>query len=395
MRGVECTVVGLLVGLTLWCNSATAAPYAPVADAEVLERLPIAAVDPASRRLNDLQAQLKEQPADVGRAVKVAELFIAQGRSSGDPRFYGYAQAALQAWWERPDPPLAVRVLRATIRQHDHDFTAALADLDAAVAIDPNHAQAWLTRAVVLQVRGELTQAKESCLHLLQVAPPLVTSTCINNADSLRGQGQRSYQALRRMLSQTAGSADNQARAWALTVLAEIAARNGDGGAAEAHFRQALEVSPGDTYLLAAFADFLLDRGRALEVRDLLASRTDIDALLLRLTLAEQQLAAPESDEHVRSLVERFAAARLRGDAVHQREEARFLLSLRHQPGAALELARANWRVQREPSDARLLLEAALAAGDPSAAQPVLDYLRDNRLEDVQLARLLAQLGAA
>ena len=51
------------------------------------------------------------------------------------------------------------------------------------------------------------------------------------------------------------------------------------------------------------------------------------------------------------------------------------LCDLLDRPARALQLARENWATQREPADARILLEAALAAGDPAAARPVLDWL--------------------
>jgi len=121
------------------------------------------------------------------------------------------------------------------------------------------------------------------------------------------------------------------------------------------------------------------------------------DSLLLRLALAESALTPPPANfaAHVTSLRERFEAGHLRGDFVHQREEARFTLELLHQPAAALRLAQANWRVQHEPADVRILLETARAAGDPSAAQPALDFLREKHLEDVQLDKLAHQFTLA
>ena len=80
-------------------------------------------------------------------------------------------------------------------------------------------------------------------------------------------------------------------------------------------------------------------------------------------------------------------------DFVHQREESRFDLRLLGQSSEALRLAQANWQVQHEPADLRILLESALAAGDPGAAQPALDFMRSNRLEDVELAKLAQQLN--
>jgi hypothetical protein len=95
----------------------------------------------------------------------------------------------------------------------------------------------------------------------------------------------------------------------------------------------------------------------------------------------------------VRQLEDRFAASRLRGDQVHLREEARFTLHLLDAPQEALKLARENWQVQKEPADLRILLEAALAAHDTAAVDLVRDWLRNSRLEDVQLQSLTTPRG--
>jgi hypothetical protein len=50
--------------------------------------------------------------------------------------------------------------------------------------------------------------------------------------------------------------------------------------------------------------------------------------------------------------------------------------------------------VQREPRDARVLLEAALVLRRPDAAQPVLDWMARTRIEDWYLRRLAEQLAA-
>jgi hypothetical protein len=68
-------------------------------------------------------------------------------------------------------------------------------------------------------------------------------------------------------------------------------------------------------------------------------------------------------------------------------------LSLLNAPAAALKLAEENWQVQKEPSDVRILLQAALAAHDTDAVDLVRDWLRDSRLEDVQLQPMTAPRG--
>ncbi len=144
-------------------------------------------------------------------------------------------------------------------------------------------------------------------------------------------------------------------RLWALTVLAETAARIGDFVPPSA-FQEALALGIRDVYLLGAYADFLLDRNRPHEVRSLLEKEARIDPLLLRLALAEQSLGASELPGHIADLAERFAEARRRGDTVHQREEARFALYLLEAAARGVAAGQANWAVQREPWDARLLI---------------------------------------
>ena len=53
----------------------------------------------------------------------------------------------------------------------------------------------------------------------------------------------------------------------------------------------------------------------------------------------------------------------------------------------ALRLALSNWKVQREPRDARVVLDAALAARRLEAAQPVLAWMARSRIEDWYLQR--------
>ena len=244
---------------------------------------------------------------------------------------------------------------------------------------------------MVLQARGEYVEALRNCLRLLSLNTGPAAVTCISSVSSFTGKAAKSYRLLRRVLHDTS-EVTRREKLWALTVLADIAVRTGQNLAAEQHFKQALALGLRDSYLLGLYADFLLDQDRPVEVVALLQDHTRADALLLRLALATQRLDAASAAGHREALRARFAASRLRNDLRHRREEARFTLQLLQQPGEALRLAQANWAVQREPEDARIFLEAALAAGDATAAQPVLDWLASIRLEDGHLARLRRQL---
>ena len=368
---------------------AHAAPYHPKTDAEVLEQLPARGKDWLAIR--DLRTKAAANPNDLSMTLTLVSRYIELGRAESDPRYYGYAEAVLSPWMQLAHPPAEVLTLRATLFQNRHEFPAALEHLQTALTQQPRLTQAWLTRALILEVQGQYAAALNSCLTLIKLAPSLSASVCINSALSLSGQLDKAYHQLSAIV-RIAEEEAPQDRQWALICLAEMAERKGESEQADDYYRKAFDLKLRNGYLLGAYADFLQDQARYRDVITLLKNETRADGLLLRLTRAEQQLNLPDADIHIEILKARFAASKMRGDNTHQGDEARFLLNLLNQPEQALALAKLNWAVQREPRDARVLLESALAAGtSQTQAQSALDFLIQNKLQDVRLEPLIAQ----
>src|SRR5215510_10156791 len=383
----------ICVGLTAGaCATASAAPFVPQSDGQILERLPLAPSDPVLRRLRALNGQLTRVPNDLPLAVTVAQGYSELGRVTGDPRYAGYAQAALSPWWDLERAPQEVLVLRAALRQRMHQFDLALADLAAVLTANPRNVQARLMRAAVKQVQGAYAEAGEECRALQDLTEKLVWTACLANVNGVTGRLRESYEQLRAVFLRYP-VAEARVRSWVLISLAEMATRAGTVPEGDAHFRAALAVDPADYYTLGAYADYLLDNGRPEEVLSLLRDKTAADPLLLRYALALQARNAKELLAEVEQLRDRFAASRLRGDRVHLREEARFTLHLLNTPQAALELAQENWQVQKEPADVRILLEAALAVHDAAVVDAVRAWLSNTGLEDAQLQRRTAPRG--
>ena len=108
---------------------AHAEPYIPDDDSVVLQTLP-ASGNSNMQQLRQLRKELSNAPTDLALAVKLAQEYLQIGRTTVDPRYDGYAQAALQPWWNMAQPPAEVLLLRAILRQRRHDFDRALNDLD-------------------------------------------------------------------------------------------------------------------------------------------------------------------------------------------------------------------------------------------------------------------------
>jgi hypothetical protein len=209
--------------------------------------------------------------------------------------------------------------------------------------------------------------------------------------DAATGQAGPAAAALRNALQSNSDAGPDE-RLWCLTRLAETEERRGAFAAAEAAFREALTFGISDVYLQAAYADFLLDRGRPAEVLALLKDRGRADVLLLRLAQAAKATGDARAAGLAAELAARFDAARRRGDTTHRKEESRFALAVQGDAAQALRLAQANFAAQREPIDARILLEAALAAHDAAAAQPALDWLAASGIQSLALQPLADRL---
>jgi cytochrome c-type biogenesis protein CcmH/NrfG len=377
------------VATTAW--PAASAPFLPADDKVVLERLPVRANDPQARELRELRQQLARDPRHAETAVRLAQRYFGLTAAEGDPRYIGYAQAALAPWWNQPEPPPEVRVMRAKLRQFNHEFEAAVADLSGAARQDPSLGEAWSWLAAIALVQARYPDARAACERAAPLATPVIEVACMAAIDSITGRAATAADRLRQVLAAHPQAGADE-KLWALTRLAETELRRGRTAEAEDAFRQALGLKLVDGYLLAAYADFLLDQRRPAEVLTLLKDQQRSDLLLLRLALAARDAQSPLAAAYARDLRERFAAARLRGDTTHEKEEARFVLAIDGQPRRALELAVANFRVQREPADARVLLEAAVAAREPGAAEPVLRWMADSGIESVVLASLAQRL---
>lgn len=387
----------LLLGLA---GAASAQPYRPTRDDQILEHLP-PGLTAGRAQLRALQAARSGASNDLDQALALADSYIRIGRGEADPRLYSYAEGVLRPWTDRADPPSPVVLRRASIRQFRHDFDGALDDLNLLIARGYDDPRAWLLKASILRVRGRYAAAIDSCARLTAYPDQLIALTCACEIQSLGGDSRAAKANLSRALAAEPAAAPlGEARAsdvlaWSQLVLAGIAEREGDLATAERWYRAALAKQPDDAFALSAYADFLLDQHRPAEAERLLDARQANDGLLLRLALARAQRAPSAAQPLVPVLHARFDAVRARGDQPHLGDEARLGLVLERRPDAAFRLALENWRLLREPRDALILAQSALATGERRDARTALNQLSGQDINDRRLATLRRRLAKA
>lgn len=368
------------------------APYVPASDADALQEVP-SARDPAVAAMHDLRRRFDAAPHELGAAVALAKAYIDYSRQVGDAHFAGYAEAVIAPWVMLERPPPAALLTQAVILQYRHEFPEARSLLHRTLKLEPRNPQALLTLATLDMVQGDYTAAAEGCAALMTSGGLSPGLACMGNLRACTGQAAQSLRLLQQAqaLEQQSPAAT---QAWLHGLAAESAERLGNWTLAEAEYRAALRQLPQDNYLLVAYADFLLDRERPTEVLPLLADHLQSDTAFLRVVLAMARTHAPETARYTWMMAARFEALRLRGSEYFGREEARFALALQHDAMTSLSMATRNWEVQKAPWDARVVLEAALAAHQPQAAREVLRFVQSTHLEDPVIVPLAAQVSA-
>lgn len=381
-----CTLVAITGG-----DVTAAEAYRPAGDDEVLETLP-------KQLLNDwaetttLRRKLASDPQNAKLASQVAAELLSMGNQQSDPRFYGYARSALKPWWQAMNADASILRLRAKLKEKDHLYDEALADLQLLVEQDPRNVQAWVEMANIHRVLGEYDEALRACETLSKIAGPERTLLCRIPIQAVTGEAEQAYRSLEATLP-VAKEKWPAAVQWVLTMQAKTARALGRDNVAERHLREGLANEPADFYMIREYADFLLDHDRDEEALSVTREHTKDNGILLRAAIAARRCNEPElADNWQHQLESRFDEIRLRGNQPHGRFESRYYLELKDDPKQALTIAVANWQKQKEARDTRNVLEAALAAGNAEAAQPVIAFLQKHDTEDVVLLQIVEQI---
>jgi tetratricopeptide (TPR) repeat protein len=360
-----------------------AAPFLPTNDAQVLERLPSRST-PQFRDLKTLQAAAASAPGDLTRALALATAYIRASRVEGDPRFLGYAQAALAPWWKDPEAPARVLVLRATILQSSHQFAAAQADLDRVLQREPRNVQAILTRATILTVQGDFAAARPDCQRLDGLAPPIYRVICLAAIDSVTGKAGTAYDALQAALQSAprvddAGASGPKRCSAKLRTVGVIPPRSGTS---------AQRLVPAT-------------RTRICWVRIPIGCSIRIDRLTCspccRARAATTRCCCAWHWRSTRSRgpkPPRRSRYCVRASTRAMRVATPCMRGRMHASSCAAERCPAhpyaldNWKVQREPADLRILAEAAAAANDVAALKTVQRWLAETGIEYPVVAAL-------
>jgi tetratricopeptide (TPR) repeat protein len=362
-----------------------AAPVRPTDPGYVVAELP----GGASRSQARFAARLEESRRDPAKAAELAAELLQEARATLQPQLYGRAESVLASWVRQPQAPTPLLVMQADILQQRHEFRDSTRLLDAVIGRAPRDRQARLMRANNAIVSGDFAQARPDCAFLLGMGDPWMGTVCLAQVLGSTGQLQQARTLLGRLTGGGATAAP-ATLAWALQVGADMANRAGAPADAEPMLRQAVALTPGSDPARLALADVLGSQGRRAEEEAVLdMTRPSVGALLRRVELLQADGRSAPRAQALAELRERLTVSAQRGERTHLREEARLAIDLSAEPAKQLALARANFTLQRETEDVRLLARAATAARDRDALAQLRQWLLHTGYQDAIVEGLL------
>ncbi len=305
-------------------------------------------------------------------------------RQTGDDRLLDRAWSLAEPQLETTKP--AALIDAAVVAQARHDFDTALQLIDRTLDVRANYDQAWLLRASIQLVRGNVDEAAHACRELRH-SPLLITATCAARVSIARGDNTRALRTVTAVLSVIDSAIDNASDeaigtprpapgpyAWALSVAGDAAAPIDAERAIDFYTRSLAIVE--STQVRSALIDVLLAANRIeAAARVLPENASHALALNVRRMIVERRLGqtsarrshgsvghnhdanhigdSSESQSHDDILVadHQFRHWIANGDWVHAREMARFYLDVLDRPQLARRLAQTNLSLQRERED--------------------------------------------
>ncbi len=377
--------------------------YRPSEAAVVLS----ASVHAASGRQNSLRALDKAwraQPQNLPSALAYARAVFTLGLTEGDLRWYGSAKASLTPWWTAADLPADAYFLRGLVKQGFHDFQEGLQDINRAIALEPARAEFWSWRFALHLLLADMSAAQKDIEEIGRLFGE--EEAKVYRAVFLYRTGQplpavdKLSQAIRSVNYQDASSQD-----WLGFHLGEAHRVAGQPAKALAVWGQRLKASPQSHLIRLSLADLLNQQGQYRQaltiamaatgsgnVQNSTASMTD--ALLMQAVLASRGMKDPDESRLASQLEARLQSQALRQEALIERPKLIYQIAYGRDVKAGLALSVDNWQLQKEPPDALLFVQAALALGQARAAEPVVSWAEKTGYTDPQLTPLLAQLKA-
>ena len=261
------TAVSAVVVGALFLLVAVAGFYTAAADRDATyEPVSTPQPDPLMAAIDAAQQRLTEVPGDYRTWALLGSAYVERARVTADPSFYDKADGALQQSLSlRPEANDTALTGLGALANARHDFAAAAALADQALAVNAYSATAWGVLTDARTQLGDYAGASEALQRMLDLQPGIASFTRASYDAELHGDVDGARAALEQALEMAQGG---DAEAYCRTYLGALAFSVGDLDEADAQYTAGLASDPGEPTLLLGRARVLAARGEVDEAVD-------------------------------------------------------------------------------------------------------------------------------
>jgi tetratricopeptide (TPR) repeat protein len=214
------------------------------------------------RSLTQLQEQLKSRPDDPLAAVRYAQLgslYLQKVRETGDPSYYGKAEAVLQKSLElAPNNPLALLGMGGLALSR-HDFAGGKEWGQRALEQAPRSYVAYGIIGDAETELGRYDEAVDALQQMIDLRPDQTSYSRVSYARELHGDIPNAIVAMQQAID--AGAPRAEGTNWSRIQLGNLYFNSGDLDSAEYQYRASLHFLPDYVHGLAGLAKVAAARG--------------------------------------------------------------------------------------------------------------------------------------
>ncbi|MCW2835162.1 MAG: Tetratricopeptide repeat-containing protein [Nocardioides sp.] len=256
-RSLTVLGIGLVLGVSGGIGVATTSEPPPASTNPSIARVVPDSGSDLTATITSLQDTLRRLPKDHVSWANLSLAYVEQARITGLASYYEKAdEAAARSLSIEPDENFPALGARGAIAAARHDFAAALADADRALAINPRDLTALAVRIDALTELGRYTEQLRAVRAADRLRPSTTIAARYAYAYELRGDLDLSGDVLQRA-AESGSLAD---KAYPLTLRADILRKQGRLQAAGRDLATVRQVLP--TYLPALISSARLKTAR-------------------------------------------------------------------------------------------------------------------------------------
>jgi tetratricopeptide (TPR) repeat protein len=235
----------------LW-RAYTAAQVPPLATQRLAAAAAQRPVDTTDQLIWDYQQRVRQNPDDVQSYAVLGAAYLQKARDTGDPTFYGKAQAAIDAALQHDPQNVDALIGAGTLANARHQFHDALRLGEQARALNPTVPRVYGVIADAQTELGMYDRAIQTLQTMIDMRPDLSSFSRVSYARELHGDLDGAIAMMQAAVQ--AGGPSSENSAWVRVQLGNLFFAQGDLAAAEQQYQGTLTLLPDYVYAQAGLA---------------------------------------------------------------------------------------------------------------------------------------------